>query len=698
MSFCVRLDRTAPRESIGGKARSLLSLAEAGLAVPPALAVTTDLFAALRAGGPPLPISLADPSALAALAAAARALRQAPWPPGFVPELAAALAALEGRPEARFAVRSSAAIEDRADALGAGLFLSRLDVPAEEVAAALREVLSSALAPGAAAYLARQGLTADDVGFAALIHPFAAGAAAGIAALDSSHGAPTIEAHHGDAAPARARIAEALARLTALRGPVELEWVATGAAVTFLQLRPYRRPRARATSPDLLGWRWDAPHNPLPLSPAQAGLVALVDGACDIGLRQKVVGGYLYYRRETQNHPPAAAPRASASEAIAALASLAETRLASSGSLEQTLATFIAIYQPLFGVVQPAARAAREALSDFLRRHEVDAAARLPVLLADVPSAARDRAALVRAFSRAPDRAAEAAARAAYLDRFGDESPCWDVAVPTWRETPIRLDRRLRALDARRDAQPAPDAWRAAAAAIRESLPAAERTAFDQLLEDARRAAAAAEDDDAIYARAQAEVRRALLFEGVRLAARGLLAPDDVFWLPLDLVRELARGARTTTREEAGRLVREARRADAAARAAPPSLAGADPADQNSGIVRGGAGAGGVCIGRVRLWSSSESPPADDLDDLIVDDDPAVIVARTILPTELPLISAAALVVETGGPLDHVAAQARERGIPAVVGAAGATTAFRDGDRIVVDGDAGIVARIHALD
>jgi pyruvate,water dikinase len=64
------------------------------------------------------------------------------------------------------------------------------------------------------------------------------------------------------------------------------------------------------------------------------------------------------------------------------------------------------------------------------------------------------------------------------------------------------------------------------------------------------------------------------------------------------------------------------------------------------------------------------------------------------LPTELPLIYAGALVVETGGPLGHVAAQARERGIPAVVGAAGASTAFEDDDRVVVDGDAAVVARI----
>lgn len=693
MSFCVRLDPAAPREQIGGKARSLLSLAQAGLPVPPALAVTTELFAALRSGAPPLPPSLADPGALAALDAAARALRQAPWPPGFAPDLAAALASLDARPEARFAVRSSAAIEDRADALGAGLFLSRLGVPAAEVAAALREVLASALAPGAAAYLARHAQSADGVGFAVLIHPYTAGDAAGIAALDSSHGAPAIETHHGDAAPARARIAEALSRLVPLHGPVEIEWVATGPEVTFLQLRPYHRPpRSRATSPDLLGWRWDAAHNPLPLSPAQAGLVALVDGACDTGLRQKVVGGYLFYRHEPSAKATGESMGQSPAWALLTVQLLAKVRLRRPfESLEKALDAFLTIYEPLFGVVQPVARAAREALADFLRRRGADAAARLPALLAGVPSAARERAELAQAYAGGSDPAGRDVARAAYLERFGDESPCWDVAEPTWREAPGLLEHRLRALGQARGASSGDD-WRAVADALRAELPAAEQARWDTLLEAARDAAAAAEEDDAIYARAQARVREALRLEGERLVARGVLErAEEVFWLPLDLVRALARGEPSPPREEIVRLLDGARRADADARAAPPSLANAGVDRGAEGIVRGQSGAGGVCVGRVRVWGSPDGPGSGQT---LPGGEPEVLVARTILPTELPLVSAAALVVETGGPLDHVAAQARERGIPAVVGAAGATAVFHDGARVIVDGDAGLVARI----
>ena len=70
--------------------------------------------------------------------------------------------------------------------------------------------------------------------------------------------------------------------------------------------------------------------------------------------------------------------------------------------------------------------------------------------------------------------------------------------------------------------------------------------------------------------------------------------------------------------------------------------------------------------------------------------------ARTLLPTELPLLDAAALVTETGGPLDHVAAQARERNLPAVVGAQGVTEMLCEGDLVLVDGDRGLVVRLGA--
>jgi pyruvate,water dikinase len=213
-------------------------------------------------------------------------------------------------------------------------------------------------------------------------------------------------------------------------------------------------------------------------------------------------------------------------------------------------------------------------------------------------------------------------------------------------------------------------------------MPAGARRTWKARLAAARAAAAVAEDDDALYARVQAVVRRALLREGERLRAAGVIArADDAFWLPLEAVRRHARGEQPLAAPDAARAVAGARRADAEARAHPPPLgvpAGAD------GFVRGQPASPGRAIGRVWLHPRPDATPAAD----------AVVVARTLLPTELPLLGAAALVVETGGVLGHVAAQARERGIPAVVGAAGACAAFSDGDQVIVDGETGVVARL----
>jgi phosphohistidine swiveling domain-containing protein len=693
VSFCVRLRPGLDRARLGGKARSLLRLATAGLPVPEALVVTSELFAALRAGGPPLPAELPrdralEAGALAAIGKVAAALGARAWPAGFVEELAGGLHDLDPSPGARFAVRSSAAIEDQAGALAAGLFLSRLDVPRTAVPEAVRAVLASAVAPAAVVYLAQRGLTIDALGFSVLIHPFVGGDAAGIAALDpTSPTSPLVDLHFGDDRAARAPLLAALRQLAAADGAVEVEWVATGDRPTFLQLRPYRStPRtARAGDDDPNGaWRWDAAHNPLPLSPAQAGLVALVDARCRTAFRQRVTGGYLFYADDPTF--PSFAARPAGADAFAELTALAEARLGGPApSLEQALETFVAIYGPLFGVVQPAARAAKAALGTFLRSHGLDPAPLFQALTATVASAAIERQRRAEAFVSAPDASARAAALAAYLEAFGDESPAWDVEAPTWREDPEALQRRLRARRPRAQSE-ADRRVENPIARIGAALPPSGHGEWTQLLADARRAVATGEDDDALYARAQAHVRRALLREGARLAADGRLArAEDVFWLPLDLVRAGERGESAPARDDLAKLVDAARTADRAARAHPPLLPRVPDTGQAPELIRGRAGAGGAFIGRVRLALDAEGGDAGA----------DVLVAPTILPTELPLVTAGALVTETGGPLDHVAAQARERGIPAVVAAAGACARLRAGDRVLVDGDAGVVIKLQ---
>ena len=93
----------------------------------------------------------------------------------------------------------------------------------------------------------------------------------------------------------------------------------------------------------------------------------------------------------------------------------------------------------------------------------------------------------------------------------------------------------------------------------------------------------------------------------------------------------------------------------------------------------GGTGAGGgVGTGPAHL---GDDPPAG-----------AVLVVTHLDPrlaTVIPRL--AGLVAETGSPLSHLAILAREHGIPTVVGHVGATTTYRDAQRLEVDGTAGTV-------
>jgi len=637
--------------SLGGKARGLAVLAAEGYATPAGFVLTDELFRALRAGGPPLPRDL-DAAALAALDRAADALESAPFPETFEAELAARLISLGA---ASLSVRSSFATEDQASDIAAGIYESRTDVALADVGAAVRAVLRSAVSPAAAAYARARGLALAGPPVAVLVHAYVAGDAHGHAAHDP-RSTPLIVPRTGALTPrAREQLDTALRALADGHGPVEIEWTASGDAVTFLQLRPFQAPAPAPRWSGFAGlppeesarWRWDAAHNPLPLSPAQAGLVALADERCRIGIRQRVLGGYLFHAPGGPAPPQAIAPH-QVRAAFDSLRADAEARLAALGAepdLEAALALFLSVYEPLFGVIQPGAREGRNALERFLRAH-------LPgISLAQL---------LTGVHSMASERRRLASDPAQYLALFGDEAAIWDLAEPTYRE------RGLTAVPAATVPPPIP-------AAPFASLSPALRAEGEQLLATARACAAVGEDDDWLYARLQTAVRRAILALGRRLEP-ALDGPEDLFYWPLPAVRAAAAGQlppdpRALTR--AGRVSVEAARRD-------------PPPASNPGAVLRGSGTGGRALGRVHHHDRAH--PVTDLPD-------AVLVAHTLLPTELPLLRAAALVTDTGGPLDHVAAQARERSLPAVVGAAGASR-LAEGALVLVDADQGLVIRL----
>jgi len=671
--------------AVGGKARSLARLASLGLPVPPAFAIVSTPEAPIVEGhGPAPPAALRAPLDLAALDEARAALLRAPFSAAFRHGLPVALQALA--PGARddetdtFAVRSSSALEDSALAAAPGVFDSVLRVPRARIGEAVRAVLASALTPAAWAYVLRAKPQARG-GIAVLVHRFVAGDAHG-AVVCASPGAQAplqLDVQQGTLTTRARALIEAGARRAAETGPVELEWTAAGDDVTFLQLRPYEAGRgaaagAPAPAPEP-GWLWDAAHNPTPLTPAQAGLVQWVDARCTVAFRQRVVDGYLFYRPVPLPVPPGQ-PRA-LFERLQEDVQAGLEALGSAPRLRDALALYTRGYQGLFGTVQPACAAARAALRELLQAQAPAALDSWPALVElGVTSAATRRRLAAAAIGAAPDATARTAAIAAYIQSFGDESARWDVAEPTLRERPEALLFVGRTPPA---AAPAAGASPGGAAQLAGSFPEARRADFQARLAAAREASAVAEDDDTLFARLQAAVRAALLALGGRLANEGrLAAAADVFFLPLDAARALDENGQSS--EDLVALAAAGRAAFAAAAARPPLPP--PSSGRPGGVASGQRGAGGRAIGRVVLHPSPAPP------------DPAgapVIVAATLLPTELPLLDAAALVVETGTPLGHVAAQARERGIPAVVGAAGACAMLRAGQLVLVDGDRGLV-------
>ena len=676
-------DLGAADARLGGKARSLALLAEQGLATPAGFAITDALFRALCPSVPAY--ASLDQASLAALDGLRARLMQAPWPAGFCDELHARISAIGA---ASYAVRSSFASEDLAGQLAPGVYESRGNVPSVDVEGAIRQVLCSALAPGAVAYAMAHGQQPARDPVAVLVHVFVTGQAEGSAAFaPGSMAEPLVTLRRGQLpVEAESTLCRTLVTLAAARGPIEIEWVFAEGRVVYLQARPFEAPAPPVpwTGFDELAgdavarteWCWDAAHNPLPLSPAQAGLVELVDRRCSVGIRQRVLGGYLFYARDLGALPAPIAAEA-ADDFFSSLRAEVEARLGRMGArpdLESALELFVFAYQPIFGVLQPALRLAHENLRAFLETHAPAALALLPTLRSGVASMAserRERAARIFCVS-SHEESARADPLAHYLALFGDEAPLWDVCAATYAEDPKRFLRD----GARRTGEPAPSDWQGASARVEAMLPAHLHGQWRHLLDVARAAVALGEADDWLYARTQAAVRRGLLAVGRRLSdSARLRTAEDVFYLPLDLVRGLPGGQAGTA---LAALAAEGRAAWQRTRGLPPPL----PAAACAKVV-GGTGTGGRAIGRVVWHRPGVSAAAD-----------AVLVAKTLLPTELPLIGAIAIVTETGGPLDHVAAQARERGIPAVVGAHGASSVFADGDLVLVDGDAGLVVRL----
>jgi phosphohistidine swiveling domain-containing protein len=305
-----------------------------------------------------------------------------------------------------------------------------------------------------------------------------------------------------------------------------------------------------------------------------------------------------------------------------------------------------------------------------------------------------------------------------YLDRWGRRGDRWGWSYRNWIEDPTPVIKMLqdyiaqpeRDLETEFGTQAAErDRLVAMARAQLYGRPRAAVERFEFLLKAAQ-AAIVLSEDHAYWIDFQCMyfVRQLFLELGRRFVAAGVLdqVEDSVLLTPVEM------------RETAEMLPRLDRRPMAAGRraemayfrgvAAPATLGTASPGppandpvtialgkffgappktSDTIGTVLGNSGAPGKARGPARvirsLAEAGKLRPGD------------VLVAQTTAPPWTPLFaSAAAVVTDTGGILSHCAVVAREYGIPAVVGTGTATSTFRDGQLIEVDGDAGTVRLI----
>jgi len=303
-----------------------------------------------------------------------------------------------------------------------------------------------------------------------------------------------------------------------------------------------------------------------------------------------------------------------------------------------------------------------------------------------------------------------------YLSTYGERSDDLYIDTPSWIEDPTSALRSLReaALQPDRDlaAELRQQAERRESrlSEVRAQLASHPRPVveeFEALLRAAQAGTLLGEDHNFwIDTKITYHVRRVALELGRRLSESGVLeSPSDVFDLTLAELSSLGEG-NAPAAELRARIAE--RRADAAryADVKRPMLLGVPrqfPAI-DSGLMRAGSKLNGNFMGapargdELRGMAGScgkVTGPARvvrTLDEAARLQRGDVLVAPATLPSWTPFFATvAAVVTSMGGVLSHAAVVAREYGIPAVVGARGATEAIRDGQIVEVDGDAGVV-------
>jgi phosphohistidine swiveling domain-containing protein len=301
-----------------------------------------------------------------------------------------------------------------------------------------------------------------------------------------------------------------------------------------------------------------------------------------------------------------------------------------------------------------------------------------------------------------------------HLQRFGHRGQTWGLHSPSFIEDPTPVIKNLKDFIGQPDSAD-PIREQARQAAEREAMVASAReqlAGYPTVVREQVEAMLVAGQDGLVLSEDHGfyidfwstdNLRQILMAIGRWLAAAGVLeTAGDVLYLtseeirtivrasspddPADIVgrrkAELALYASVTPPEQMGSLPPGPPPESAISRLWGKFYGG--PPAHEDGVIHGTAGSSGKVVATARVIRSLA-----DAERLSPGE---VLVTEMTAPPWTPLFaSAAAIVTDTGGVLSHSAVVAREYALPAVVGTGTATSIIRDGDRIEVDGDAGIV-------
>jgi len=267
-----------------------------------------------------------------------------------------------------------------------------------------------------------------------------------------------------------------------------------------------------------------------------------------------------------------------------------------------------------------------------------------------------------------------------FLERYGYLSEvATDIAVPTWKEDPRpvrQLFTQYLSYKPPASPQPPPQDWKAQLVQARINLKGRVTEVYSQLL---------------------AQLRWSFVTLETTWRQSSLLSePGDIFFLEFSEIRRLVAGADQELRELLPKIL-EQRRAQLEQHRqlttvpslfygnAPPSPLTPHSSSQPSQQLLQGIGASsGQVEGLVRVLRNLQAVPDIDRQTILVvpftDSGWAPLLAR-----------AGGLIAEVGGRLSHGAIVAREYGIPAVMDIHNATQVLRDGQRVRIDGQLGVV-------